>query len=61
MEPSPTQPLAPGAPAPFARLFGLTAPIDRKTYVLAGFSLMALKYALDAAIVRTSPSSAEPR
>ena len=51
MEPSPTQPVAPGAPALFARLFGLTAPIDRKTYVLAGFSLMALKYALDAAIV----------
>lgn len=32
-------------------LFGLVAPVDRKTYVLAGISLMALKYAIDAAIV----------
>ena len=32
-------------------LFGLSEPVDRKTYVVAGFSLAALKYAIDAAVV----------
>jgi uncharacterized membrane protein YhaH (DUF805 family) len=32
------------------RLFGMTAPVDRKSYVLSGVSLMALKYAIDALI-----------
>lgn len=32
-------------------MFGLRAPVDRKTYLLAGFSLMALKYGIDAGIV----------
>ena len=34
-----------------ALLFGLDAPVDRRTYALTGFSLMALKYALDAGLI----------
>ena len=37
-----------------ATLFGFGAPIDRRTYVTAGVTLMALKYALDAAAVYAS-------
>ena len=32
-------------------LFGLKSPVDRKTYLIAGFSLAALKYAIDAVLV----------
>ncbi len=32
-------------------LFGLSDPVNRKTYIVAGFSLAALKYALDSALV----------
>lgn len=32
-------------------LFGLSEPVDRRQYVIAGFGLMALKYAVDAAII----------
>lgn len=32
-------------------LFGLSAPVDRRTYLLAGLSLAALKYALDFTLV----------
>lgn len=35
-------------------LFGLTAPIDRKTYLLAGVSLGALKYLIDVIVVYLS-------
>jgi len=31
--------------------FGLTRPVDRRTYLLSGVGLMALKYAIDAALV----------
>jgi uncharacterized membrane protein YhaH (DUF805 family) len=32
-------------------LFGLRAPVDRRTYISAGLALFALKYAVDAALV----------
>ena len=51
MEPSDVPPAAPPAPTLLDRLFGLSAPVDRRTYVVAGVSLMALKFALDAAVV----------
>lgn len=40
------------APAPnlLARLAGATAPVDRRLYAVAGFSLMALKYAIEASL-----------
>ncbi|MEO0322793.1 MAG: SRPBCC family protein [Myxococcota bacterium] len=34
-----------------ALLFGLDAPVGRRSYALTGFSLMAIKYALDAALI----------
>lgn len=47
---------APNEPAAkaslLALLFGFTAPVDRRTYALVGFTLMALKYAVDAAAIR---------
>ncbi|MEM1414053.1 MAG: DUF805 domain-containing protein [Myxococcota bacterium] len=38
-------------PSLLALLFGLEARVDRKTYALTGFSLMALKYVIDAALI----------
>ncbi|MEM1295696.1 MAG: hypothetical protein AAGH89_10055, partial [Verrucomicrobiota bacterium] len=35
-------------------LFGLDQPIDRKTYLTAGFSLAALKYGIDFLVVYLS-------
>ena len=32
-------------------LFGLTAPIDRRTYLITGLTLMLLKYAIDATLI----------
>lgn len=32
-------------------LFGLNAPVDRRTYLVVGFALMALKYAIDTALI----------
>ncbi|MSP54938.1 MAG: hypothetical protein EXR69_04935 [Myxococcales bacterium] len=43
--------LAPSAPGVLATLAGVTAPVCRRTYALAGFGLMALKYAVEAAVV----------
>ena len=33
-------------------LFGFREPVDRRTYIVAGFSLAALKYVIDYAVVR---------
>ena len=41
----------PTRPSLAALLFGLDAPVDRRTYALTGFSLMAFKYALDAGLI----------
>lgn len=41
-------PPSPGLPG---LLFGLTARVSRKQYILAGFALMALKYAVDSLVV----------
>ena len=39
-------------PVPLSKLlFGLRAPIDRRTYAITGLALLALKYAVDAGIV----------
>ncbi|HUR29061.1 MAG TPA: SRPBCC family protein, partial [Planctomycetota bacterium] len=48
-----------GAPPPEPRrnpwklLFGLQAPVDRRTYALVGFGLMLFKYAVDATAIHT--------
>lgn len=38
--------------SPIALLFGLDAPVDRKTYLVVGLVLMAFKYALDATLIK---------
>src|SRR5262245_43584500 len=40
-----------------ARLFGLSAPVDRKLYAITGFSLMLAKYGLDTLAVYLSTGS----
>lgn len=42
---------APARPSLAALLFGTTAPVDRRTYAIAGVSLMLVKYGLDAALL----------
>lgn len=41
----------PGAHGLFALLFGTTAPVDRRRYLIAGVVLALLKYALDAGLI----------
>ncbi len=51
--------MEPPAPiAPSALLFGLRAPVDRKAYAATGFSLITLKYGLDAGLIYATTGKA---